>query len=75
MVRTNSGPFFVWYAFSKVRRSGSLGSVSGVGVERPVLGAGETGREGEGDARADVGTESMLRPDSEPNGMRWAGVK
>jgi hypothetical protein len=40
-----------------------------------VLGAGEMGREGDGDARVDIGTESVLGPDIEPNGARWAGVK
>jgi len=46
-----------------------------VGVERPVPGTGEIGREGEGDAHADVGTERLLGPDRVPSGERWAGVK
>ena len=40
-----------------------------------MLGVGEMGREGEGDARVDIGTESVLGPDKEPKGARCAGVK
>lgn len=47
---TKSGPFRVWYAFSSVRNSGSpVVPGSGVEVKPSAFGAGEIGRDGDGE--------------------------